>query len=1163
MVSQRNFHLGTPHLEALNLLIAIVLRTNRFLLHYTARDAVDVLEQGTNGVDGMKDAAVSYIAKEGDGRAAKPLFGLVQFKRRKVLIKLVLDGTSRLIQGEYCAVTLHPFCESLFLIWFAAAARAQVHWGAIASRFPAHDSSCEITSPDQLTENVLIASKELHSGNSTAGSGNKVVLGGIEESTEETPPLVPPKDNVPLADKEDSIQAHTPSVAKLSPTPKLEISEPNTDPQETGLRVSSQSTRPSLNDLFGNTLDFSYLDKPKVKLAPRPSVVDRKHHSVRISTETRPTSALPTGLRAARPASSVVRPISRDIIGRLPPPPPIPESPIFLIPRPKSSSGSVKSLPATLPRSQGNSKERQRLMKFREMYKQKEIKAKGKELVLPRAPIPEEHPLVGDAESTTLAVESSIPVEVADDTVTKEHSQTGQSTEEPASTPAPNPVEADPFVPKSVDTEVTTDQNVEAPSSAGELPTEKSEPEMHSSNQSQTKIPDQSGANTVALDTEKPVETSPTIDPIVHEEPTAHDEKSEPLVQHIFIAPKSQTPTIEDTTIPPSQSSPTSVQDSVGPTSTRPTSVSEVSEQVAPDGSGVQSLKTIEVTDSSKTAPVGLDERDQSDLDESPLETSQTTPTPQTPAPAADTPRPIPIEHQKIDSVSLAVPGHSNNEGRNASVSSNASSGNRPRLSIATPSVDPSASPSSMDYDDDLINELSTAEVEEATPISVSKSPLSTFFSRKGSISGFRAFSSPQNGAAITPEKPLRSITNSSSPISRLRSISGGSAPLPPRSTGDNVTVAKKRVEGGIAAKIADLQRSFSRTSPTSGTPTATPPKSVFHRTNTLQPAPTTNNFTPPKRGSSLFPIRKASSPPPLEDPASILETPSPPSREVTYNILQQPRFTTSSPTPERVLETPSVSIQPRSVTVRATIIRTDSTSTPDGAISANGAISPKPTKESVAREAMGLGLGLGPEVLRSGPTIMSNHQRAQSTASHRRIFHPSARSSSVSSLHSTPTPTTPEQRDFLGFRRSIDGWRSFGRRKSLSKSPGPPPTSTWPPHGSVVPASGGAAGLSPLPRSMSNSSLDTSASTESASNEHHHHHNKKSANRASRLLKRMSSSISSMATGNRVQLQTLNEKATSGQEIAKVQTVKPLGIAVGDLNVQFPDTLVGHFQIL
>jgi hypothetical protein len=76
--------------------------TFRFLLHYTARDAVDILEQGANGVDELRDAISKYVEKESEGGSTpKPLFGLVQFKRRKVLIKLILDGASRLIQGEF------------------------------------------------------------------------------------------------------------------------------------------------------------------------------------------------------------------------------------------------------------------------------------------------------------------------------------------------------------------------------------------------------------------------------------------------------------------------------------------------------------------------------------------------------------------------------------------------------------------------------------------------------------------------------------------------------------------------------------------------------------------------------------------------------------------------------------------------------------------------------------------------------------------------------------------------------------------------------------------------------------------------------------------------------------------------------------------------------
>jgi hypothetical protein len=1057
------------------------------------------------------------------------------------------------------------FFANLVLLY---AARALVHWGAITSRFPAHDSTCEISSPDQLTENTLVANKELHSGRSSAGS-TKAALGGIEEDTEETPPMVPPKSPVRLAAKEESTETHKSPITELLLTPKVEIpeSEPELKPefkpepileskseskseqQETSPRTSSHSARPSINELFGNTLDFSFLEKPKVKLAPRPSV-DRKHYSARISTDNR--AALPTGLKAARPASSVVRPMSRDMMGRLPPPPPIPETPLF-IPRPKSSSGSVKSLPATLPKSAGNSKERQRLMKFREMYKQREMKTKGKEPVLPSPSIPEERQSIGDSESVSaLPVESSMPVDEVDETVEIEHSQNHQTFKDPSSDITPKPEEDDPFISKPEETEIKKDEKEEEPPVVEESSAEIIIPVIQSSKESQPKELDQSVTETSIVDTEKPAEPSSKDVPIVHEE------KTEPLLQHIIVSPKSQTLTTEEVPIPASQSSPTSVQDSVGPTSTRPTSVSEVSEQVAPDFSGVQSLKTTttDLTDSSKTAPVDLDEKDQPDVDDSPLDTSQTTPTPQTPAQSIDTPKPTPLEQPKIDSVSLSIPGHSNNEERGTSISSNASSGNRPRLSIAPPSVDTSMSPSSVEYDDDLLNELSTAEVEEATPVSVSRSPLSSFFSKKGGISGFRAFSAP-NGATAS-EKPIKSIINSASPISRLRSISGGSSLVStPRSTGDSVPVAKKRVEGGIAAKIADLQRNFSRTSPTSGNAAGAPGKSVFQRANALESTPTpSTNLTHPKRSSSLFPLRKASTPPP-DEPPSALDSPTPPTRQVKLGTKQQPSIITSSPNPGRAQESPSVRIRPQSITVRATIIRTEPGSTSDETHAPESV--KEPVKEITSKEASGLGLGIGTDVIQSSPITISNHQRAHSTMSHRRSFHPSARSSSVSSLHSTPTPTTPEQRDFLGFRRSIDGWRSFNRRRSLSKSP-VPPNGTWLPPTSSPPVGiggssigGGTGRLSPLPRSMSNSSLDTSASTESTD---HNHHSKK-PNRATRLLRRMSSSISSLATGNRMQLQTLNEKATSGQEIDKVQSVKPPGIAVGDLNVQFPDTLV------
>jgi hypothetical protein len=78
----------------------------RFLLHYTARDAIDVLATGTKGLVEMREAAETHYNDE-SGSIPTPLFGMAQFRRRKVLIKLVLEGTSRLIQGSHLDSLAH------------------------------------------------------------------------------------------------------------------------------------------------------------------------------------------------------------------------------------------------------------------------------------------------------------------------------------------------------------------------------------------------------------------------------------------------------------------------------------------------------------------------------------------------------------------------------------------------------------------------------------------------------------------------------------------------------------------------------------------------------------------------------------------------------------------------------------------------------------------------------------------------------------------------------------------------------------------------------------------------------------------------------------------------------------------------------------------------
>jgi hypothetical protein len=72
---------------------------NRFLLHYTARDVVDLLSQGIGGATEMRDQAVQYF-ENNTGPTATPLFGIVQVRRRRVLVKVLPGTSSRLIQGK-------------------------------------------------------------------------------------------------------------------------------------------------------------------------------------------------------------------------------------------------------------------------------------------------------------------------------------------------------------------------------------------------------------------------------------------------------------------------------------------------------------------------------------------------------------------------------------------------------------------------------------------------------------------------------------------------------------------------------------------------------------------------------------------------------------------------------------------------------------------------------------------------------------------------------------------------------------------------------------------------------------------------------------------------------------------------------------------------------
>ncbi|KAF2162154.1 hypothetical protein M409DRAFT_27537 [Zasmidium cellare ATCC 36951] len=103
-----------------------------FLLKYTSRDAVELLGRGKNGVSEARNAIIGYTE-------ASPLYGLLLYRRRKILIKYIPDGTSRLLQ-----------------------ARTTVHFQDVLERYSPYETLLEITTADALNDTFLAASFQLH-----------------------------------------------------------------------------------------------------------------------------------------------------------------------------------------------------------------------------------------------------------------------------------------------------------------------------------------------------------------------------------------------------------------------------------------------------------------------------------------------------------------------------------------------------------------------------------------------------------------------------------------------------------------------------------------------------------------------------------------------------------------------------------------------------------------------------------------------------------------------------------------------------------------------------------------------------------------------------------------------------------------------------------------
>ncbi|KAH7083931.1 hypothetical protein FB567DRAFT_530264 [Paraphoma chrysanthemicola] len=1001
------------------------------------------------------------------------------YRRRKVLVKYVPDGTSRLLQ-----------------------ARVAVHFITVTERFAPHDIVLAITTPEELSDAALTAACTLHtaapSSSSSSGSSRQQKLSWIQEAAEEgsqlggednasaTRPMTA-KSNIPaimetrpsieemperavernvsiISDGAESVplilEEKVPEV-KIAPeishvtietvteapkTPESDLTELQATLQsydklfENGPepRSSSQTARPNYDELYEHY--YAQYSKPKVKLGPRPRPsLDGKRPSTSGSTPqvtSRPKSSLPAGLRsatkkAADQRASKTRDTSAIPSIAIPPPPPIPQTP-EMPSSPMSlafsarSPASVRSMPVSAysshHRSTGMTQEKTRLMKALELRK-KQMKAQVEK-------------------QEQKAEEDAAKSEAAD---TQAGAQAKQAEDVPQDSASIAPTE-----PESPTKVVSEKEATPA------------EDKIDGDSEEQSSTGDDSSSSNVGLDSSGLVFSSSRAD-------------------------------TDDLNSAASVSSPISAQTqgSSGAPSTRPSSISEDDSPVIKDASESEDRQDYSSSDAADEGQ---------SVDSVPtIVPEERTPIPSLihPSPSAT---PSELAHSSEETIraseeataGLTIPvvpedpsarRRSNRESMLFVPSGNTSPldetqfKKRNRESVIMPTnkrqswyetkekrramLDPlqvSAENSEAEYlsDDSFMEELQSATVHEAKPMSVSKSPITPWFPRKASDSSM-----------ATPERTVSqaySFIGRPSPEQLQRKTSG---PWPPQVSADKVGVAKKiNVSSGISQRIKALAEKSNRESSPPSTSAGLEPsssslaqrKSSFFAATPVETSPNGRPIT--RLGSPAFLSSSASSTPDKRNAQPIKAT--------VYNV-------------QRANE------RPESVQVTARIVRDERTKSPTLAM----------PNEST------------PLDLHQSPLIIDHQKPTRPPQSPKRGRAEPTSPRAPSTSHSREQSNGPS-------RTSSDStWKNFGRRMSESKS------------------------------------------IHSHEGEEKREEKKdKKESRTSKMFKRMSSSMSSMPWKNSSSNLTLPENDMRSTSLASLREPPP-AVHVGDLNIQFPDTLL------
>ena len=960
----------------------------------------------------------------------------------------------------------------------------------------------------------------------------------------------PPRPRTSSSNTDKALPLRPESRDKITPHAILDYGDSETRRSIEG-RLSSQSGRPSTRDL-----PHAYEYKPKVKLGPRPSM-DSSASRLEKSSGTssfRPVSTLPAGLRmpprkvvSGRPNSSQAQSSFSDRMSSRQPLPPAPITPIRIPDRNAAIAYNGLPTPAKTPepKSPKMTPEKRRLMKAlqirqKQLAAQKSVTGNGIET------------MSDEQENTRPDTEDSVSI-----TVTNEVTPLTESDSEHVSIPVLNKeehrdVEASPISlpetceePSTQASSITDDEevlgrrkqdlNTKAESTTSEPsilePSNPHSATSQSKNQEEIGLPPgaaiKDGQRPATSDENLGSEVKPRKPELV-DETVPVEEQHELLPLHL----PSELPLKAENGR--SMSEGQSEKDNEGSTvvDVLPAIYSPSPEDVG------SAIKDIDATDGVlQTAPSGAADKlskheiqsDHVPASQGATEDIESLGAPETSSPprkkehvehlnASGIPLPPIDDDEELSLSAPQAPGHvtpsvmssspklevgssgptsidncqtqtSDATATETSSSNNINEQNIERRVRRQGVVNPMQRVSSSDHleehflsDESFMEELKSATLQEAKPISVSKSPMKPVFSRSESEKSVaetrasRSVSSP-----LTPQSPDEETFTPRLPTPlSARSFSASQSHRPEVQQAVPPLPKKIGVSSGISQRIRALEQLSAR--PASPSSQATPPN--------------TSAFTS---------LRKTSQrgPPAASDVGSM------------NNIISRPSSAYPSPTssPETAKSNPFKqftkpgSTRPESVTVTATIIRDAKNKTPETPLNL------------------------------SEPRAMDLHQ-SPLVVEHQPMGPPPL------------SPLKPPRPRYARYSSARSGSSSSTDRKG-DASPTTSPTRRRDSFASIRSKSSRTTSDAEVPRTISDNAPSGATTPDGTKEE-------KRDSKRSRLMKRMSS-ISSMSRRSIAQALSPSPKESPIIEHHEpiLETPPSSSVDVGDVNVQFPDTLV------